>query len=82
VENILLTVFFMELGKKETRPHNVCLPFSLSEIEQICGYSFLCMLSKKETHVPEIRDTRLVGPFPRIGDAHLVGASLFIFIRN
>jgi hypothetical protein len=34
---------FMELGKKETRPHNERLLF----IEQICGYSFLCMLSKK-----------------------------------
>jgi hypothetical protein len=54
MENILLTVFFMESGKKETRPHNMCLHFSSSKTEQICGYSFLCMLSKKETRVPEI----------------------------
>jgi hypothetical protein len=27
VENILLIVFFVELGTKETRPHNAHLPF-------------------------------------------------------
>jgi hypothetical protein len=27
IENILLTIFFVELGKRETRSYNVCLPF-------------------------------------------------------
>jgi hypothetical protein len=27
MENILLTTFFVELGKRETRPDNVRLPF-------------------------------------------------------
>jgi hypothetical protein len=55
---------FVELGKNETRPHNACLPFSSSETKQISGYSFLCMLSKKEMCIPEIRDTRLLGTSP------------------
>jgi hypothetical protein len=28
MENIMLVVFFVQLSKRETHPHNVCLPFT------------------------------------------------------
>ncbi len=31
MENILLTVFFMQLSKRETCPHIACLPFPICE---------------------------------------------------
>jgi hypothetical protein len=48
VENILLTIFFVELGKREACPHNMRLPFLRYEMHP---HNVCLPLLKMQAHV-------------------------------